>query len=823
MDHPMMPEQIALEAEIREATRARYFRIHEKAEEGETLVDTHAGRNVFDHAFEAFLVAIEGWVEEKKAGKAGRRSGAVKMIEEFGDTKALAYIFLRHLINTTLTVSKSGKGKAARKTRVVLSCTQAIHDELRMRFFAENRRALLKRIVEDFRRRELPRRRRRELMIRQFQTQQLEWQAEGWGHAERLRLGVVLLDIFIGSTGLVEEFKVFEGPRSIDCIAFTEEMQTALVDRMDKAANLFTVFYPTVVPPKPWSNDALVGGGYYTENVQPYRFVKGAKVKYLRELENRDMRAVIDPINALQDTGWRVNPVMVDALNHVFTNNIDVKGLPSADPIQIPTPPPGVDVDEEITAEYRRDCYMVHDANRRMISKRIAVLRTLSMAQRFSEYAAIYFPYDVDSRGRAYPKVPFLNPQGTDYVKSLLEFSEGKPIETEEHAAYLAVAVANAWGQDKEHLQDRVEWVNENEDMLLSVARDPKADLRWTQAEEPFMALRGALEWLGLAEYGPGYVSHMPVHFDATCSGLQHFSAILRDAEGGFHVNLTGSGERQDIYKVVATRASASLENDTSDEARVALQMGVSRSLAKRPVMIVPYAGTFSSCMDYVNDHYKERVDEGEKLPVELKEIRQRITPLVSKHVWDAISRTVIAAREAMDWITHTARLASKGQDAPIQWTTPDGFVVQQAKYEESVRRVETYLDGGRVVKLSLVEPTSRLDAKKMAQSLSPNFIHSLDACHMRGAINKALEIGGMSFAMIHDSFGVHAADMAVFVDRCIKPAFVEMYDGRDVLAKFRDEIVMNVKEEDMGKVRPLPKMGSLDVREVVDSEFFFS
>ena len=208
---------------------------------------------------------------------------------------------------------------------------------------------------------------------------------------------------------------------------------------------------------------------------------------------------------------------------------------------------------------------------------------------------------------------------------------------------------------------------------------------------------------------------------------------------------------------------------------------------------------------------------------MDLKEIRIRITPLVAKHVWDAIAKTVIAAREAMDWITATARVASKGQEAPIQWTTPDGFVIQQAKYEENAEKVNTFLDGGRRVRSNIVNKTSKLDARKMSQSLSPNYIHSLDACHMRGAINKALEIGGMSFAMIHDSFGVHAADMAVFVEECIKPAFVEMYEGRDNLETFRQELLLNVKEEDFGKIRELPKAGSLDVTEVLQSQFFFS
>lgn len=820
----MMDEQFALEAEMREVTRARYYRMHEKAEEREEFADTHAGRNVFDHAFDTFLKGIEGWVAEKKEGKAGRRPRAIKLIDDFNDTPTLAYIFLRHLINTTLTMSKSGKGKPARKTRVVLMATQAIHDELRMRYFAENRKALLKKIVKDFQQRELPRRRRRELMIRQFHTQQLEWQAEGWGQAERLNLGLVLLEIFQRTTGMIEEYTVTEGVRTIDCVAFTAEMHTALAERMDKAANLFTVFYPLVVKPRPWSNSALIGGAYYTENVEPYRFVKGAKVKYLREMENRDMTSILRAINAMQDTGWRVNPIMLDTMNHVYSHNIEVKGLPSADPMPIPPAPPGVDDSADLLAAYRKDCYIVHDTNRRMISKRISVLRTISLAQRFADYEAIYFPYDVDSRGRAYPKVPFLNPQGTDYVKSLLEFSVGKPIETEEHAAYLAIAIANAWGQDKLPLQDRVDWVCENEEMLLEVARNPKGDLRWTKASEPFMALRGAIEWLGLAEYGPGYVSHMPVHFDATCSGLQHFSALLRDAEGGFHVNLTGCEERQDIYAAVATKALVTLEADTSDEARIALQMGISRDLCKRPVMIVPYSGTFSACMEYVRDHYQERVREGEKLPLDMNEISSRIVPLVAKHVWDAIGRTVIAAREAMDWITHAARIASKEADAPIQWTTPDGFVVQQAKYEETEQRVNTFLDGGRRVRSHLITRTSKLDPRKMAQSLSPNYIHSLDACHMRGAINKALDLDlDMSFAMIHDSFGVHACDMPVFAEKCIKPAFVEMYEGRDNLALFRTELMLNVKEEDAVKVRALPASGSLDVREVLDSQFFFS
>lgn len=828
MDHPLFADQLALEETMREATRARYFKIHENAEDRGELADTHAGTNLFQHCFEVFLLGMKAWVKDRKEGVPGRRPRAVKMIEEFGDDETLAFIFVQHLINATLSLQQKNRGHRARFTRVALATTQAIHDELRMRYFAENRRPLLRRIVEDFNRRDLPRRRRRELMIKQFHTQQLTWQAEGWGQSERINLGAVLIDIFERTTGLLEVFTYYEGVKSIKCVTFTPDLVEAMLDRMDSAADMFTVFYPTIIPPKPWSNNALIGGGYYSENVKPYKLVKGATIPYLSELEGRDMSKVLGPVNAMQDTAWRVNPQMLDVLEHVYSHNMEVTGLPSADPKEIPPKPPMADEDEDVSKEYRKDCYMVHDSNRRMVSKRISVLRTLAMANRFSQYDAIYFPYDLDSRGRAYPKPAFLNPQGPDYVKALLEFSGEKPINAGDGSLYyLTIAIANAWGQDKLPLDERAGWVEENQEMLFSVAEDPYGDLRWLQADEPFMALRGAMEFLGYAEYGDGYLSHMPVHFDATCSGLQHFSALLKDAEGGFYVNLTGSEGRQDIYAEVARKATETLfvEANTSHIASLALDIGVSRSLCKRPVMIVPYAGTFSSCMEYVNDHYRERVEAGEDLGMELSEIRRTLTPVVAKHVWDAIAHTVIAAREAMDWITHTARMVTKGKPTPIQWTTPDGFVIQQAKFEERTRRVETYLDGSRMIKLSYVVDTRNLDARQMAQSLSPNYIHSLDACHMRSSILKAQAIGGMSFAMIHDSFGVHAADMQRFLGECIKPAFVEMYEDGQGMERFQKELTSGLSSEDLEKLelRELPIPGDLDVRNVIDSQFFFS
>ena len=44
------------------------------------------------------------------------------------------------------------------------------------------------------------------------------------------------------------------------------------------------------------------------------------------------------------------------------------------------------------------------------------------------DFAAIYYPHTLDWRGRAYPLPMWLQPQGNDLSRGLLQFTEGKPL-----------------------------------------------------------------------------------------------------------------------------------------------------------------------------------------------------------------------------------------------------------------------------------------------------------------------------------------------------------------------------------------------------------
>ena len=321
----------------------------------------------------------------------------------------------------------------------------------------------------------------------------------------------------------------------------------------------------------------------------------------------------------------------------------------------------------------------------------------------------------------------------------------------------------------------------------------------------------------------------LPVAVDATCSGLQHYSAMTRDRQGAESVNLCALQERRDIYGEVAERTRAKFEEmakgegEEADMALAALDFGITRSICKRPTMIQPYSGTLRACDEYTDDFVREAIEKGTPAPWHN---RTQFSRFVSKHIWASIADIVVKAREAMDYLTKCASASVKAdRTAPIQWKTPDGFVVQVDEPESVMKRVTTTLDG-RQHDVRYRVPGQRQDIRAVRNCTPPNFVHSMDATHCRMTVLDFLEKVQSwdgytpSFALVHDSFAVHATVMPLFAET-IRGAFKRMYSENDVLAQFA-ETVREVVGED-ADLPDLPEYGSYDLSEVEESVFFFS
>jgi DNA-directed RNA polymerase len=819
----LIKEQRYLEEQMRGLGVSRFHRSNDKANERGDLSSTLPLVQMTKGYMLPYTKAISEFVRDAMSGKVGRKNTTAKAISEL-EPEVVAFLFLKAIFNKVPTLYQ---GKPCTFVGLAIYGAGLIHDELRIRYFHKNWRNLARKMWSDFEVRELPRNKRKELVQRKFNDFQIDWNA--WDKQTMLHVGSKLIELFISMSGKdIDVVTIRNGKRTTDVIQPSPSLLEAVFTRLRGHEALVTTYLPCVIPPVPWAHGTLSRGGYHTEHVTPYPLVKGSKSSYRKALDGETIAPVIRSVNALQETPWRVNKRVLTALEHVYRLDRAMAGLPNSSLLERPPVPPGLDPDDrtsEASQEYRKACYIVHDKNRREIAKRIQVERCIQLGMMFSQYERIYFPHDLDSRGRAYPKPAVLNPQGPDYAKGLLEFAVGKQLGTQDAVCWLAIHGANSWGYDKASLQERVDWVKEHEELILSCAKDPISDLRWTEADNPFQFLSFCYEWDGYDKDGLEWVSHAHIDVDATCSGLQHFSAMLRDEEGGRYVNMVPNLPRQDIYGRVAEKATAAITADLGGEfdalAKAWLSFGLDRSITKRSVMVVPYAGTFHSCMTYTADSVNEKLEKGVVHPWPDGKMTD-FTVYGAKKIWAAIETTVVAAVGAMNWLGSVASMVARVPGATkVVWDTPLNFPVHQAKWNLKTRRVETFFDG-HVIHPHLVEETDKLDPRQMASSVAPSFVHSLDASHMMATINYALDNDITHFAAVHDSFGTHACKLPKF-NWCIRKAFIDIYENRDVLADFLVIAKMMIPKDQHEDIPPLPEMGMLDITAVMDSQFFFS
>lgn len=583
--------------------------------------------------------------------------------------------------------------------------------------------------------------------------------------------------------------------------------------------NMVPAYHTALIePPKPWTG--LRVGGFHTERFTN-NFIKTQVGQ--EKFKTHKMQRTMEAVNVIQNTAWEINKEVLDVMLYAFESKFDWGELPAPqDILATPYPFPEKTRDQmteqelETVKAWAKHKAHLYDEHHSEISRYLALNRVLNEAKRFKTYEHIYFAYQVDFRGRIYPIAANLHPQGAAFVKPLLRFATGKKIDSKDAEKYLALQGANTYGMDKIRLDDKLAWVLSNERSILLSASDPIAHNFWKEADEPWSFLAFCFEWKGYKNDPINFESKLPIALDGSCNGLQHLSAMLRDEVGGSEVNLTSNYSKKDIYSAVKDIAIQTLKASDTDLSKKIVEFGVERSTCKRPVMIMPYAGTQSSCREYVHDDFVERGGRnffGESF--------KEAVALTSVTIWQSIGQVVIKGREIMSWFKKSARKAAKlTEDCELWWVTPNGFKVIQKRVRSKEVLYQTSMGDKINVRLSLrlLEETDEIDLSGHASAVSPNFIHSLDACALQETVLMGFGSDIQSFAMIHDSYGTHAADTAKLAG-FIRRVFVDMYTNFDVLKSWIESQPVAAQKE----FEPLPERGNLNLEEIMDSEHFFA
>lgn len=678
-----------------------------------------------------------------------------------------------------------------------------------------------------------------------------------WSPTEAVHVGIKMLEIVIQSTQLVElkRYGAGNAAADVEMVHLSDFWVKKMAQRGFSLAGIAPVYQPCVVPPKPWAG--VVGGGYWAKGRRPLPLIRLGSKSAVARYEDVYMPEVYDAVNIIQNTPWKVNKKVLDVVNMVEKlNNTPIDDIPQVEPLK-PEDYAG-ETEEELKA-WKKAAAGIYRREKARQSRRLSLSFIVNQANKFSQFKAIWFPYNMDWRGRVYA-VPMFNPQGNDMQKGLLTLAVGKPIGADGFK-WLKVHGANCAGVDKVTFEERIKWVEDNHDNIMTAAKAPMDSIEWWgKLDSPFCFLAFCFEYAGVMHHGLSYNCSLPIAFDGSCSGIQHFSAMLRDHIGGHAVNLTPSGKVQDIYRIVSDRIEEELKvllvNGTDNEmvthedkktgeiterlklgtrelARQWLTYGMSRKVTKRSVMTLAYGSKEYGFADQVyEDIVMPAIDSGSGAMFTEPSQASRF---MAKMIWEAVSVTVVAAVDAMKWLQGAAKLlAAEVKDKktgeilkpclPVHWVTPDGFPVWQEYRKKDTTRLNLMFLGSFNLQPTVNRGTKKeLDKHKQESGISPNFVHSQDGSHLRKTVvHTHRKYGVMSFAVIHDSFGTIPAD-AEYLFRGVRETMVETYRDNDVLLDFYEQFECQLHESQRDKLPELPKKGKLNIEDILSSDFAFA
>ena len=683
---------------------------------------------------------------------------------------------------------------------------------------------------------------------RRYYVQQIEnkivsagipWSAKKFDKNVFFTLGSKLIEVLLASTDL---FELKSEGGDIDELHATQKFMDVWQTNTDYVLLHAYKTCPTIIPPKTWTD--IDEGGYYGElstfnNIlRLYRFQDGGYYykKYMQKLKSADLASPMKALNTIQKTPWKIDKKVLEVAKEIVKMGGDRAGLPSTEPFK--GLPKLYNPTEKQLKEHKHKAYMIYKKEASRKGKLIRVLANIKTADRFKNYERIYFPCNMDFRGRIYP-IPSFSFQGDDLNKGLLQFADTPKITDPASERWFLIAGAEFAGIDKVSFADEINWIKKNERNILDTASDPIAMLNWWgNLDAPFEFLQFCFEYQEMVNYKAshngsiiGWSTGVPVAFDGTCSGLQHFSAILRDPIGAEAVNLKPSDKPHDIYGQVAQMVNQVLKYDSEhgttdtwdDEknklklgtktlAQLWLNFGVTRKVTKRSVMTLAYGSKQFGFRDQVlEDTIKPHLDEG----VWTESNANQSAGYMAKLIWEAVRKVVVKAVEGMEWLQKVARMICKNENV-VQWTTPMGLLIHQPYL---THQVKTYrLRFAQTQKRIYVPYTlGNIDSRKQANAIAPNFIHSMDASHLQLTICTAKDQGINHFAMIHDSYGTTVAD-AEQLFKTVRECFVKMYTEHDVLQEFADE-VSHLTEKELPE---MPSKGAFDIKEVLNSLYAF-
>lgn len=713
------------------------------------------------------------------SGKAGMDYETIAKHLKDADPYILALLTMKTALDVL------GKDPEPQLQDITTAIGKAVQMELRLTYYAQENPELYKKVDYYFHK-STGTGQKGTVMTRAFNKEGTEWAK--WANDVNHKVGTWLLMAMNDCTGWIERKITRVGKRTKTRIAYTRAFLEQRDTILAAAEGMAFCQWPMLCPPIDWTNEG--SGGYLTTAIRNSHPLVRRSGKVQRLLQGDIPLAML---NNLQHQKYRLNDRVMDVAEALYEKRFSVGKFKCSDPLPPPAPI-AEDASEEEVKDYKIKRRAIENDNAQLSQRNWRTTEVMYVARKYRN-DCFWMPASFDYRGRVYFLNTTLNPQGTDFDKSLLYFGDEGPV----NEYWLAFQVANTYGKDKETMDDRIKWTRDNLDLITEVALDPLGTIGiWGADEvaEPWCFLAACLEYYDCVITGVKQTSGLPVGVDATCSGLQHLAAMTLCGDTAEMVNVVPTPKPSDCYLSVAKAAAKHLD--------AKFHPWMNRKVTKKSVMCTPYGVTQSSARGYIREAL---IEQGNKQDLKDPGVLSDIVKAIFNK---AIPEVIPGPVQVMAWLKRSAGVILDSGKASIQWVTPSGFVVNQDLQKTHTLRVQTRVMGGAAINISIADGfTGEPDRAHHKSAIAPNVVHSLDA----SLLHLTFAYWDKPFTVIHDCVLGRSCDMDD-IGKEIRLHFGEMYKA-PVMQDWANQVGVELPED-------LIK-NTLDIDQVNQSTYFFS
>lgn len=352
---------------------------------------------------------------------------------------------------------------------------------------------------------------------------------------------------------------------------------------------------------------------------------------------------------------------------------------------------------------------------------------------------------------------------------------------------------------------DKEIWFNNNENNILNLD-----NLLIDQAIDKIDFIGCCLAYKDYIKNG--FMS-FDLKFDATCSGIQHISALLEDQNLGNEVNIKISNFNEkpnDIYTKLIEPIKAELnkfvfENETNTLKYIdLLKFNINRQLIKRPIMTIPYTVSIYGIADHIislGEVIKEKIAENNitKVHYEFKDINNNIFVLNKSQIMifaSIIYKTILKEYPVLSTLfTYYNKMISLllKYDLDIIWITPTGVEIHQNYIKLEDEKIRMFINRKTrniIIKKPIIPFVP--DKIKSKNAIIPNIIHSLDSSHLNMIINDLL-LKDINILPIHDCFIISPNNTMELYNSFIL-MYLKLYSNQSFINNFHNLCIKSLQ-----------------------------